>query len=156
MKFRKLRIAWSVACGITCVLLIVLWVRSYWWVDQFVATFGPYYVGVGETPGALGIGVGTDTNCEPWTFSDPNPAEEWLRLVVMPNGERYPSRVWGVFEFNTSDGVNLSAPFWFLILLSSMAAGASWLRWRFSLRTLLIATTLVAVALGLIVFAVSK
>src|SRR3954451_11071314 len=30
MKFRKLRIAWSAACGIACVLLIVLWVRSYW------------------------------------------------------------------------------------------------------------------------------
>ena len=31
MRFRKLRIAWSVVCGIACVLLIVLWVRSYWW-----------------------------------------------------------------------------------------------------------------------------
>ena len=29
MRFRKLRIAWSVGCGIVCVLLIVLWVRSY-------------------------------------------------------------------------------------------------------------------------------
>ena len=29
MRFRKLRIAWSVLCGIACVLLIVLWVRSY-------------------------------------------------------------------------------------------------------------------------------
>ena len=29
MRFRKLRIAWSVGCGIACVLLIVLWVRSY-------------------------------------------------------------------------------------------------------------------------------
>ena len=31
MRFRKLRIAWSVTWGIACVLLIVLWVRSYWW-----------------------------------------------------------------------------------------------------------------------------
>src|SRR6476660_2540884 len=29
MIFRKLRIAWSVGCAIACVLLIVLWVRSY-------------------------------------------------------------------------------------------------------------------------------
>src|ERR1043165_6999457 len=29
MRFRKLRIAWSVFWGIACVLLIVLWVRSY-------------------------------------------------------------------------------------------------------------------------------
>ena len=30
MRFRKLRIAWSVAWGIVCVLFIVLWVWSYW------------------------------------------------------------------------------------------------------------------------------
>src|SRR3954470_6536128 len=34
MKFRKLRIAWSVFCSLACVLLIVLWVRSYWYMDQ--------------------------------------------------------------------------------------------------------------------------
>src|SRR5262245_46484708 len=32
--FRTLRIAWSVAFGILCLLLIVLWVRSYWWLNQ--------------------------------------------------------------------------------------------------------------------------
>ena len=30
MRFRKLRIAWLVAWGVACVLLVVLWVRSYW------------------------------------------------------------------------------------------------------------------------------
>src|SRR4051812_42896523 len=29
MRFRKLRIAWSVLCGLACVLLIAVWVRSY-------------------------------------------------------------------------------------------------------------------------------
>src|SRR6187401_737617 len=33
MNYRKLRIAWSVGCGIAVVLVIVLWVRSYWWFD---------------------------------------------------------------------------------------------------------------------------
>ena len=33
MKNRKLRIVWSVAWGIVAVLLVVLWVRSYWCVD---------------------------------------------------------------------------------------------------------------------------
>ena len=37
-------------------------------------------------------------------------------------------------------------------MLSAVAAISPWLRWRFSLRTLLIATTLVAVVLGLIVW----
>src|SRR3954471_15715319 len=29
MKYRNLRIAWSVGCGIACVLLVVLWAFSY-------------------------------------------------------------------------------------------------------------------------------
>src|SRR5215207_1862396 len=36
MRFRKLRIAWSVAYSMACVLLIVLWVRSYWKLDIWV------------------------------------------------------------------------------------------------------------------------
>src|SRR5438132_5384486 len=35
MRFRKLRIAFSATCLIACVLLIVLWVRSYWWHESF-------------------------------------------------------------------------------------------------------------------------
>src|SRR4051812_42910834 len=35
---RYVRIALSVTCGIACVLLIVLWVRSYWRVDQLNST----------------------------------------------------------------------------------------------------------------------
>jgi hypothetical protein len=33
--FRKLRIAFSVVCGIVCLLLLALWVRSYWSFDVF-------------------------------------------------------------------------------------------------------------------------
>jgi hypothetical protein len=44
-----------------------------------------------------------------------------------------------------------SVPHWFSALLMAMAATAPWIKWRFSLRTLLIATTLVAVVLGLAV-----
>jgi hypothetical protein len=33
-RFRKLRIAFSAVCGIACVLLIALWVRSYMWRDN--------------------------------------------------------------------------------------------------------------------------
>jgi hypothetical protein len=33
MRFRKLRIAWSVVWGVLCVLLIVLWARSFYIAD---------------------------------------------------------------------------------------------------------------------------
>ena len=38
---RKVRIAFSVVCGIVCVLLIVLWVRSYWRLDTVVCGIAP-------------------------------------------------------------------------------------------------------------------
>jgi hypothetical protein len=46
-------------------------------------------------------------------------------------------------------------PFWIPVLLVVTLAGISWLPWsnRFSLRTLLIATTLIAGVLGLAVWA---
>jgi hypothetical protein len=49
-------------------------------------------------------------------------------------------------------------PVWFLALLSVALAALPWVYWskRFRLRTLLIATTLVAVGLGLIVWAAKR
>jgi hypothetical protein len=47
----------------------------------------------------------------------------------------------------------VAIPFWFLVPLTGMLAAVPWVRipWRFSLRTLLIAITLIAFALGAIV-----
>jgi hypothetical protein len=44
-------------------------------------------------------------------------------------------------------------PYWAMIVAVATVAPAPWFRWRFGMRTLLIATTLVAVVLGLIVYA---
>ena len=46
----------------------------------------------------------------------------------------------------------------YLLLVLTLVGAAStyWFRWRFSLRTLLIATTLIAVVLGLAVYALRK
>jgi hypothetical protein len=142
MRFRKLQIAWSVVCGIACVLLIALWVRSYWWVDQILGpVFGKRFA-AGSMPGALVMGISSDRPIS-WRLGS-NHSDEWLRL-----GD-YPSRIWGMFHF---EHFSFVAPYWFLILLTAAIAAAPWLRWpkRFSLRTLLIAMTLVAVVLGLIV-----
>jgi hypothetical protein len=48
--------------------------------------------------------------------------------------------------------------YWLLALFALMSGGVPWLRWprRFTLRTLLIATTLVAFALALIVWAARR
>src|ERR1700754_4951271 len=38
--FRKVRIAWSVLWGVAAVLLVALWVRSYWVQDRVFVPFG--------------------------------------------------------------------------------------------------------------------
>ena len=146
MRFRKLRIAWSVGCGILCVLLIVLWVRSYWRID---ALFGlgsaPQYFAVGSEHGVVSV------------TGNPNllallHAANW-KLEGFPPGPKPDQSGFLGFYYETSQqqGTHLRLPICFLVILSVTATAAPWIR-RFSLRTLLIATTLVAVALGMILW----
>jgi hypothetical protein len=56
-----------------------------------------------------------------------------------------------IFELQQEEGrINLIFPYWCVVLLAGMFAAAPWV--RFSLRALLVATTLVAVVLGLVVY----
>jgi hypothetical protein len=48
---------------------------------------------------------------------------------------------------------SMSCPHWFAALIAAVISLAPWLPWRFSLRTLLVVTTLVALGLGVIAMA---
>ena len=135
MRFRKLRIAFSATCLIACVLLIVLWVRSYWWLGSVcVAKSSP------------AVCVWGDVYYKPLVYNR-NP----IHIVKHDFGPIYIVSFWNsdgrIFRI---DGVAI--PIWTLILSIAAIAAAPWIRWRFTLRTLLIATTLVAAVLGLIVW----
>src|SRR3982751_549666 len=140
MTFRNLRVAWSVFCGLACILLIVLWVRSYWWVD--IANHSQY--SLTSMQGKLCVNESFDVLGNP---------------VTRPASFTLVNRFWGS-AFETSGltirrrGTGLAIPYWSLLLPMAALAGITWIRWRFTLRTLLIATTLVAVVLGAIVYAV--
>ena len=115
-SLRYLRIAFSATCLIACVLLIVLWVRSYLCWDEFTLNNGV-------------TNFGSKGDTLHWFHSAVPIYDTWWVAVV---------------------------PY----LLAAATAGAAsivpWMRWRFSLRTLLIATTLVAVVLGLAVWGLRK
>jgi hypothetical protein len=145
MKHRKLRTAWSVGWGIAAVLLVALWVRSHWswdaaWIytptaellidAQSGETFLRYHTPP-VSPKSEVIGVKSV------------PA---LDIFVMPPGS------YAGFRFIRSYGFGLFVPFWFLVIVATSLTVAPWITWKFSLRMLLIATTLVAVGLGLIVW----
>ena len=157
MKYRKLRIAWSVMWGIATVLFVTLWAGSY---------RGP---GTGYLPvpgvccrSAEGILLLTKLG-EP---EPPEPPNTKYRIILTYSdpwaGKTFdiaPSHKWAGFYFRfwKTSYYYMQAPYWFLVGVSVVFSVAPWRRhfqWRFTLRTLLIATTLVAVVLGLIAWAI--
>jgi hypothetical protein len=158
--FRGLRIAWTVMFGILCVLLIALWVRSYWICDGVIGHISDTrLVAFDSFSGALSLSTSVwpslppaFTDYEPWKlnslhvdeeeetwFAREDVDERWAFYLAMP-----PNQESGIL-----------APYWFLVLLAAALAAAPWvqrLNWRFSVRTLLIAITLVAVGLGTVIY----
>ena len=135
---RWLRIAWSVAWGILCVLLIVFWVRSYYFVDNFsfpitdvrffeieslrgeVSVFTAEYV-----TGYYSPKYGREN---PWDLRSHE--VEWYHRKAQTNPEFR-----GAFGF----GINWSPPLylvaashWWCVLIASGVAAVPWIRWRFS------------------------
>jgi hypothetical protein len=141
MTFRKLQIAWSVFWGVAGVLLVVLWVRSYWWDDE--ATF----VCSSRTKLLLAVEYGeTVAHYEPLLFAG-------MPRSMLESHSRWLYGVPGVhnrvaFTIEPEHFV-VMIPIWFWCVLSTIFAAGPWLSWHFRLRTLLIATTLVALVLGL-------
>jgi hypothetical protein len=144
MKYRKLRIAWSVGWGVLALLLIVLWVRSYW-TDN--AEFGPL-----NTRGHRWLGM---------VFSSGTFYEGEFNVRVFTPVHRPPLlRKVPFFEIAgfrwTQDmgpaTLEISVPIWFLITLSAASAALPWIRLRFTIRTLLIAMALVGMVLGLMIW----
>src|SRR6476661_1986157 len=143
MRFRKLRIAWSVAWGLACVLLIVLWVRSYSRRDLVYYREGTTATGVSSEAGSL-VAFRNSSPYHRFGFG-------WRLATFEPDkfGDTSTSRfTWD----NSRSYKRAGVPNWFAVLAATTLAVCPWLRWRFTLRTLLIATTLVAVVLGLIVW----
>ncbi len=156
MKYRKLRIAWSVVWGVVAVLLIVLWVRSYWKLDGVSGNRGNHYVYLDTLQGELHFAriVPSSAGPIPWrAFHNPIvDTDLQSRDASQKGSHRVLGFAWKVF----GNGWQVAVALWLPALISGVIAVAPWTRqlyWRFSLRTLLIATTLVAVVLGLIVWA---
>jgi hypothetical protein len=148
MRFRKLRIAWSVVCAIVCVLLVVLWIRSLQVSDLFSTRgAGGVTTTLCSSSGKLWYRRGGDS-FQVTLRGRSVPASDWhyLRLDIPGNAEPQ----WYVFRSNAT-ALKIQIPDAALIAVCIALGITPWIRWRFKLRTLLIATTLVAVGLGLTV-----
>jgi hypothetical protein len=142
--FKALRIAWSVVFGLVIVALCVLWVRSYWWWGDTTAITrnwaGLEFI---SREGVVSVRYYDIAVNGAFLFSNEEPKVK-------------------SFDLSNEMGLrNASLPHWFLILACvALAAVAPRLfsllpfSHRFSLRTLLIFMTAVAVVLGLVIYAV--
>jgi hypothetical protein len=143
MKHRKLRIAWSVAWGVAAVLLCVLWVRSYTWRDDLICHF-PRSAGVFSDRGYMQVHVSSDF--------------EQMLYPDQPGWKSRPTKFPPTFFWSChidKFGLFIGSPHWFPASICVIVASLPFLPYsttKFSLRALLIATTLIAVGLGLIVW----
>jgi hypothetical protein len=137
---RGLRIAWTAFFGILCVLLIVSWVRSYWWMDIVAIPRPPerfmavsYYGRIYWSKVALDKAVSEPDAVGSLTIHD-----DWTMVQK-------------VIDDLFDDGSYHSAGHVIWVLVAGTLAAFPWAesKWQFSLRALLIATTLFAVVLGL-------
>jgi hypothetical protein len=148
MRFRKLRIAWSVGWGIATVMLIGLTIRSYWIIDGVGRVS---FTGSNATATAILLDQGILSYDHLTLPSDPNsfrgPTDQWTHRTAQPG--RKPER----FAWKHVDGdLWIHFPTW---VPGLFFFAATWIPLpRFSLRTLLIATTLIALLLGLSVWLV--
>jgi hypothetical protein len=141
MKYRKLRIAWSAGCGTICLLLIVLWVRSYWWCDVTVMSLSrSQCISLASKDGDVGCALCPTSKAE-WKIYSIGMDEIRIRTGWNPQG----------FYWSWQVGPMVQVRHWFAVCVVVAFAALPWIRLRFSLRTLLIGMTLVAVVLGLIV-----
>ena len=166
MRFRKLRIAWSVAWGVVAVLVVVVWVRSYFTLHNFALGGSRGSISCTSFRGQLGSlwfptgGIASP----PAMFSrfDSSPIGE-TSVVEYNDGIGKPLPSYLGFKFNSWIPASfpsrcrlLVIPYWFPALVCGIEGALPWwrrLNGRFSIRTLLIATTVVAVGLGLIQWA---
>ena len=152
-RFRKLRIAWSVGWGLLAVLLIVLWAGSYWWTYWIIHERGPDYAAVGIIRGIACI------RCSSLRPDIKTHDPQGWRVQSCPASNIY-GEFFSAFKWNDDPrfifGVLLDLNCWCWATFFAALSAAPWIRWRFSLRTLLIATTLIAVVLGVVVWVVKS
>jgi hypothetical protein len=139
-RFRYLRIAVSVFFGVLTVLLVVLWGRSYLWAEQFSYSTGTAFVSIGSGSGAFYLvrdGSVPKTLAPDWAFDR------------APAGYIPANFYW----HRTPTFWSARVPYRFPALICAGLATIPWASGRFSVRGLLFGTAVVAVLLGLAVWA---
>lgn len=154
MRFKKTRVVISSLFGILCLLMIALWARSY---TSGIALF----VQISKTRVML---VGSELGGVYFSTADNSSGDRFYEVRTSAVDEqtqnRWKSLPWSarVFQFKVFRGLAVTSIllphslFVTATLLASIAPWLSYLHWRFSVKTVLIVTTLIALLLGWIMY----
>jgi hypothetical protein len=140
MKFRKLRITWSVAWGLACALLVLLFARSYWRSDAVIMPCNSARVYIASSNIATLELAYTDNQDARAAF------QGWVTSPAYWDANERGEV--GMFNRIRGGRPIFRVPHWALFLPAFGFAVAPWFR-RFSLRTFLIIVGLVSAALAL-------
>ena len=189
----SLRIAFSAVCGVLCLLLIALWVRSYSAPLRvlranagrtegigFESHCGRLVIGKFKLPGmapsksVLNATLARDRNIaifkqwiaeEQAKLNDPS-LKGKDRVWIAERQDSIATLQQGIAQWRAKVATAMAGPqsirphamsvavsHWLLLLVAATLAALPWTKWhcRFSLRTLLIATTLIGLILGTII-----
>ena len=144
---RYLRITAAVFFALLVIGFVALWVRSHYWFDGAFIPIADGHLSIGSNRGICcgGITLGTKIGLLLWQL----PAEEYQSDWH----ERSPLGF--NLQYRGPSGYGIDCSHWFLAASSlGLAALFAFKRtWRYSLRTILVATMLLAAILGLAVYA---
>jgi hypothetical protein len=124
-------------------------VRSYWWWDTVIVIGGANEID--SVYGRINFMQGPWVGSETWKVSsDPIDADNIADYLAVQRTEH--ENLFG-FSFIQTESTFVSVPHWFTVSILGVFAAAPWLRWRFSLRMLLIGMTVIAILMGLVLWA---
>jgi hypothetical protein len=123
---KYLRIAVTVLSLTACVLLIVLWVRSYWWAD--IVTWG-----LSSGPGYMFGSTNGEVSAARFPSRKGAVSLGWHAWTNPADGRR----AWSTSESATFIGFRYGTfftvvPQWFIVALSAAVAAAPWIQWPIS------------------------
>jgi hypothetical protein len=150
MKYRKLRIAWSVGCSVLCLMLTVLWMRGFWVYEGIVhgskrpsesirLIFASDYGTLCFARLKIPANDPQASSVVGWDYQNWGSAEKPIRRFL-----------WG----KNHEGFVVRFPTWLPVPFLALVAGVPWVgfSWRFNLRVLLIVVAVISVFLGMAVW----
>jgi hypothetical protein len=164
--FRRLLKIASILCIVACVASMAMWVRSYRSKDEWRGNVvGDRKASIASSAGRISLNEAVRDDApsswrQEWEFENGSPQSRWKspddplqprQSRPMANPVRKVPTHFGIGGYFSWTDSQLKLPYWLLVLTCGSLAMIFQIRWpwHFTLRSLFIATTFLAIVLGM-------